>query len=284
MENTDVRNDSTYTKEIDLERSATSTEGGHYTKDGYQHRTSIIGRIPASGAVISAFGGAFQPDPPKPSFRKFGNPGPLGLCAFALTTFVLSLINVQARGVSAPNIVVSLAYAYGGLVQLLAGMWEMAVGNTFGATAFASYGGFWISYALIETSGSTQSYGIVEAYEGQTNELNSALGFYLLAWVIFTTMCVFFTLKSTLASFAMFLLLDLTYLLLAISHFKAVNGAANIPIQKAAGVVGIVTSILGWWNALAGIAERSNSFFTIPVFPFPWGETVKPKRKGTRID
>lgn len=79
--------------------------------------------------MMPAFGGAFQPGPYLPSFRKFANPAPLGLCAFALTTFVLSLVNANARSVSVPNIVVGLAYAYGGLIQLLAGMWEMAVGS-----------------------------------------------------------------------------------------------------------------------------------------------------------
>lgn len=64
------------------------------------------------------------------SVRKLANPSPLGLCAFALTTFVLSLINIQARGVQTNNIVLGLALFYGGLVQLLAGMWEFATGNS----------------------------------------------------------------------------------------------------------------------------------------------------------
>lgn len=79
--------------------------------------------------MMPAFGGELQPGPYQPNFRKFGNPAPLGLCAFALTTFVLSLVNANARNVGVPNIVVGLAYAYGGLIQLLAGMWEMAVGS-----------------------------------------------------------------------------------------------------------------------------------------------------------
>ena len=75
-------------------------------------------------ARFPAFGGEFQPGLYRPTNnRKFANPAPLGLSAFALTTFVLGLINVQARGVQTPNIVVALAYGYGGLVQLLAGMW-----------------------------------------------------------------------------------------------------------------------------------------------------------------
>lgn len=75
-------------------------------------------------ARFPAFGGEFQPGLYKPTTeRKFANPAPLGLSAFALTTFVLSLINLQTKGVSKPNVVVAIAFGYGGLVQLLAGMW-----------------------------------------------------------------------------------------------------------------------------------------------------------------
>jgi len=97
-----------------------------------------------------AFGGEFQPGLHQnvPAQKKFANPAPLGLGAFALTTFVLSCINLKANKVVEPNLVVALAYGYGGLIQLLAGMWEMAVGNTFGATALSSYGGFWISFGV----------------------------------------------------------------------------------------------------------------------------------------
>lgn len=73
---------------------------------------------------LPAFGGEFQPGLYKPiEARKFANPAPLGLSAFALTTFVLSAVNLGVRGVSAPNVAVPLAFGYGGLVQLLAGMW-----------------------------------------------------------------------------------------------------------------------------------------------------------------
>ena len=75
-------------------------------------------------ARLPAFGGEFQPGLYRPTdHRKFANPAPLGLSAFALTTFVLSLINIGVRDVTTPNIVVALAFGYGGLVQLLAGMW-----------------------------------------------------------------------------------------------------------------------------------------------------------------
>jgi uncharacterized protein len=88
-------------------------------------RTSDVASLPA-------FGGEFQPGLYKSvEGRKFANPAPLGLSAFALTTFVLSLINVGTRGLTAPNIVVALAFGYGGLVQLLAGMWYVLAQNSF---------------------------------------------------------------------------------------------------------------------------------------------------------
>lgn len=101
--------------------------------EGYAARTQSNGRLGhpngTDNPMLPAFGGQLQPGPYTPNFRKFANPAPLGLCAFALTTFVLSLVNANARNVGVPNIVVGLAYAYGGLIQLLAGMWEMAVGS-----------------------------------------------------------------------------------------------------------------------------------------------------------
>jgi hypothetical protein len=89
------------------------------------HNTGIVNQ----NTMLPPWGGAFQPAPYTPNFRKFGNPAPLGLSAFALTTFVLSLVNARAGGVTVPAVVVGIAYGYGGLVQLLAGMWEFAVGS-----------------------------------------------------------------------------------------------------------------------------------------------------------
>jgi len=211
--------------------------------------------------------------------RKFGNPAPLGLSAFALTTFILSLINVQTRGVVTPNIVVGCAYAYGGLVQLLAGMWELAVGNTFGATALASYGGFWISYAMIETGGGN-SYGIAAAYTDPV-ELEHAVGFYLIGWFIFTTILVACTLRSTLAFFSLFFFLDITFLLLAIGRFQLVDGAMNVPVTKAGGVFGLITAFIAWYNAWAGICDPTNSFMQPHVIHFPWSDKGRQAR-GTK--
>jgi len=236
-------------------------------------------------ARFPAFGGEFQPGLYRPTTeRKFGNPAPLGLSAFALTTFILSLINVQAHGVTTPNIVVAAAYGYGGLVQLLAGMWEMAVGNTFGATALSSYGGFWISFAIVLTPG---GFGIVDAYatdNGSTFDL--AFGFFLFGWFIFTFLLLICTLRSTVAFFLLFFFLDLTFLLLAIGYILPLPQGAgpNPTIIKAGGYFGLFAAFTAWYNALAGIADSSNSFFVIPVAHFPWSVKGREVRAAAKTE
>lgn len=243
-------------------------------------------------ARFPAFGGEFQPGLYKPTdHRKFANPAPLGLSAFALTTFVLSLINLKTRGVSEPNIVVALAFGYGGLVQLLAGMWEMAVGNTFGATALSSYGGFWLSLAIVLTPGGFEivsNYAVKNAAGDPTghgaDDFNNAFGFFLLGWFIFTTILLICTLRSTVAFFMLFFTLDLAFLMLTIGHFKSVGGVVNIHFNKAGGVFGLLAAFLAWYNALAGIADDSNSFFVIPVAHFPWSVKGRERRATSKTD
>jgi len=244
-------------------------------------------------ARFPAFGGEFQPGLYRPTdHRKFANPAPLGLSAFALTTFVLSLINVGTRDVTEPNIVVALAFGYGGLVQLLAGMWEMAVGNTFGATALSSYGGFWISLAIVLTPG---GFDIVAGYAtkdpttgdptgANANDFNNAFGFFLIGWFIFTTILLLCTLRSTVAFFLLFFFLDMAFLFLAIARFQSKAGAESIPLNKAGGYFGLFAAFMAWYNALAGIADDSNSFFVIPVAHFPWSVKGRERRTTTKTE
>jgi succinate-acetate transporter protein len=209
--------------------------------------------------------------------RKFANPAPLGLCAFALTTFLLSAINMHARGLDQPHIAVTVAFGYGGLVQLLAGMWEMAVGNTFGATALSSYGGFWISYAILLTP----AFSLQEPDGPYKGDAASPIGFFLMGWFIFTTLLLLCTLKSSWAFFLLFFFLDLAFLFLACEHFAHDNGneAAKIGLQKTGGLFGFLAAFLAWYNAFAGIADKSNSFFQPALFHFPWSDKGKEMRK-----
>lgn len=125
----------------------------------------------------------------------------------------------------------------------------MAVGNTFGATALSSYGGFWISYAIILTP----SFGVIEAYTANKGTtLDTALGFYLAGWFIFTTILLICTLRSTVAFFLLFFFLDLAFLLLTIGKFRTANAAK---INAAGGYFGLFAAFMAWYNALAGIAD-----------------------------
>jgi len=250
------------------------------SKEGSMHheKTAHVSQIGAA-KIVSASGGDFQPSPHEniAQQKKIANPAPLGLGAFALTTFVLSLINLNTRKISEPNLVVALAYGYGGLVQLLAGMWEMAIGNTFGATALSSYGGFWLSFAVVLTP----STGIVAAYTGEdgVNNFSDVFALYLWGWFIFTTLCMLLTLRSTIAFASLFIVLDLAFLCLALGEQNAVSSpSTTAAFAKAGGSFGLMAAFLAWYNMFAGMADNTNFWFNIPVSHLPWSEKKKLER------
>jgi len=202
--------------------------------------------------------GGHPQDNSQPAFpvyhRKFANPAPLGLFGFALTTYVLSMYNVQARGVTEPNVVVGLALGYGGLAQFIAGVWEFASGNTFGATAFCSYGGFWWSYAAILIPNSGITAAVPEA------ELPNALGIYLSGWFIFTFIMLVGSFRSSAALVTLFFFLDITFLLLFVAEFTG-NGS----ITKAGGAFGILTAAIAFYAGAAGLWTPDSTMIQIPV-------------------
>lgn len=210
--------------------------------------------------LIAAFGGDFRPGLSAPPSRKFANPSPLGLSAFAMTTFVLSLINLRARHVTNSSIVVGLAFFYGGVIQMISGIWEMVVENTFGATALTSYGGFWLSWAAIMTD----AFGIISSYGDDTDALASAIGFFLIGWFIFTFLLLLCTVRSTVAFFGLFLTLDITFLLLACGEFTG-----HVGVTKAGGWMGVITAFFGWYNAFAGVATKENSYLALKPWYMP---------------
>ncbi|CCE85794.1 Piso0_005425 [Millerozyma farinosa CBS 7064] len=210
--------------------------------------------------LMEAFGGALNPEASPYPVHKFANPAPLGLAAFAFTTFVLSLYNAQAMGITVPNVVVSAATFYGGAMQFMAGVWELALGNTFGATALCSYGSFWLSYAAILI----KSFNIGSGYGDDKDMLANATGFFLLSWAIFTLLLVLVTMKSTVAFCSLFFFLFLTFVLLAAGEFSG-----KVGVTRAGGVVGVITAVLGWYNAYAGAADRNNTYLTVKPILLP---------------
>jgi len=182
----------------------------------------------------------------QPAAAATANPAPLGLCAFALTTFVLSAAN--AGLFTGATIVIGLALFYGGLAQLLAGMWEFRAGNTFGATAFTSYGAFWLAV------GATLQLKLIPN--------GAAFGFFLLGWTIFTGLMFLGTLRSNGALIAVFGLLFLTFLFLAIGALGGSSGLTTL-----GGWLGILTALMAWYTALAGILASGNNVFRLPTWP-----------------
>lgn len=173
------------------------------------------------------------------------DPAPLGLAAFAMTTFVLSMSNTQVWP-SAGSAAVALAIAYGGLAQLLAGMWEFKRGNTFGATAFSSFGAFWISFYFLAN--------VVHGVDP------FALGTFLLGWTIFTLYMTVASARVSAAVFAVFVLLTLTFLFLTIGAFLSSEGWT-----KTGGWFGVATAAAAWYASFAGVTNETFKRILIPT-------------------
>jgi succinate-acetate transporter protein len=155
---------------------------------------------------------------------------------------------VSAKGIGA---VLAVAIAYGGIAQLLAGMWEFRTGNTFGAVAFSSYGAFWISFFFLVR--------VVPADLVTPH----ALSLYLWAWGIFTTYMFLASLRTTAAVSLVFLLLAVTYILLAIGDM----GGGHTGITHAGGYVGIVTAVAAWYASFAAVINSTFGRVIAPVVP-----------------
>jgi succinate-acetate transporter protein len=154
----------------------------------------------------------------------------------------------------------------------------MAVGNTFGATALSSYGGFWLSFAIILTPGGFQIEETLSPNGNETKFFNS-FGLYLMGWFIFTFLLLICTLRSTVAFFSLFFTLDIAFMMLGIGYLQHDGTGPQEQCIIAGGVFGLLAAFLAWYNALAGIADSSNSFFVIPVAHFPWSDKGRERRE-----
>jgi succinate-acetate transporter protein len=192
------------------------------------------------------------------------DPGPLGLAGFAGTTFVLSLINTGLVGTQRlPGggllpMVAALALAYGGIAQLVAGLWEFRTGNTFGAVAFCSYGAFWISFFFI-----VQSVG-----HNAPTEVFSGLGLYLWMWGLFTAYMFIASLRTTGVVALVFLLLAITFIVLGIGN-SALAGTASATngTIKLGGWIGLVTALVAWYASFAAVVNSTFGRVVAPVVP-----------------
>jgi succinate-acetate transporter protein len=186
--------------------------------------------------------------PPQESPR-VADPGPLGLAAFAGTTFFLSAVNAGWVSEGATAGVLGLAFFYGGLAQLLAGMWEFANKNTFGAVAFTSYGAFWLSFWYL-------------VGHLPTTDVPAALGLYLLVWTIFTGYMTFGATRVSGAVLAVFALLTITFFFLCIGNWSSTTWVVRV-----GGWFGIFTALAAWYASFAGVTNSTFRRVVFPTFP-----------------
>jgi hypothetical protein len=184
------------------------------------------------------------------------DPAPLGLAAFALTTFLLSAANARWMSHATGGAFLGYAFAYGGLCQLLAGMWEFRNRNVFGATAFSTYGGFWIGL-----------YFWAKFAVGSTTPVAAAnhdVGWILLAFAIVNTYLLILSTQVNLAVFGVFLTLEATEIIDAIGKFHQ-GVALYTGILQVGGYVGMITAAVAWYTSAAGIANGMGGTLKLPV-------------------
>jgi succinate-acetate transporter protein len=180
------------------------------------------------------------PASPVPLAPAVANPAALGLAGFALTTFVLSAHNA---GWANDLTWVGLAFFYGGLAQFMAGMWEFRANNTFGATAFTTYGAFWMSLATFVV--------LVLAGKVPAGQIAGDEGWFLLAFAVFNTYMLILSTRVSVAVFLVFLTLEVTEIVLFIGAFAGSTGLIQI-----GGYVGIITAIVAWYTSFATVANN----------------------------
>jgi uncharacterized protein len=211
-------------------------------KEGSMEAATVQRRDPTRGAG----------EEPIARVTSIADPGPLGLGAFAMTTFVLSMYNANLVNEKGVPVVLGLALAYGGLVQLLAGMWEFRTGNTFGAVAFSSFGAFWLSFWALEVFYAKSIGGNV----------GHSVGLYLWAWAIFTAYMTVAAMRVSGAVLLVFVLLTVTFILLAIG-----TTGAHKTVTHWGGYLGLATAAAAWYASFAAVVNHTFDRVLLPVIP-----------------
>ncbi len=210
-------------------------------------------------STAEATGAAAAPGehrPAEPPKNPIADPIPIGIAGFGMTTFVLSCLNSGFfGGAEAVPMVLGLAIFYGGLVQLIAGIWAFARGETFVAAAFCSYGGgFWLSYFFLV-------YFIAPGLDPSI--AGDAVGLYLLSWAIFTFYMTIAALRTNMAVVVVFVTLTATYVLLTLSEL----GIAATTLGHIGGYVGITCAVAAWYVAFAHVTASTFGKELAPTYP-----------------
>ncbi len=209
---------------------------------------------------------AVQPSATAAPPSGIADPAPLGLAAFALTTFLLSAKNANWMTHATSTAWLGYAFAYGGLVQLLAGMWEFRNRNVFGAVAFSTYGGFWIGLGLWFRLVALPAIGAARpaTLAATITAINHDVGWILLAFFIFNTYMLILSTQVNLAVFGVFLTLGLTELILFIGNFE-LGSAATSGLVQVGGYIGLVTAVVAWYTSFALVSRGMTGRLKFPV-------------------
>jgi uncharacterized protein len=199
------------------------------------------------------------------------DPGPLGLAAFALTTFLLSALNANWMTHATGTTWIPFALAYGGIAQLLAAMWEFRNRNVVGATGFGTFGAFWIGlalYFLLEVN-PTVAAAVAHPLTLTTAvaHIHHDLGWILLGFAIFTTYILIMVTQTNAALFATFFFLWVTLIILVIGFFDLSGTATTSGIVQTGGYVGVLTAAVAWYTSAAGMAAGIGGKLRLPVGP-----------------
>lgn len=205
---------------------------------------------------------------PKPT-TKIGNPSPLGLLSFGITTFVLGLYHCGAglphsdpgAGPGPDTAIIGMAMFMGGVAQFAAGMWEFRVGNTFGATVFTSYGAFWLAYTAFKIPG----FGVEEGYKGDERALSFAIGIFLTLWGFLTLGFLLAALRTSIGIVCTLSTLVIAFLLLAISEYtKTLNESASSNVEKAGGAFSVICAACALYTGFAKMMTPESTYVRLP--------------------
>ena len=176
------------------------------------------------------------------------NPGPLGLLAFGMTTLLLSLHNLGLFGLD--STILAMGIFYGGLAQIIAGVFEFKKGNTFSATAFTSYGMFWLTFVFIQIG---PMYGIQSA-DG------TSLGAYFIIWGILTLFLFIGTLKKNRSLQIVFSTLFILFFVVAIKDITGISEVAYL-----AGIIGLICGCTAMYTAFGEVINEQNGKIVMPL-------------------
>ncbi|UJR24540.1 hypothetical protein I4U23_005915 [Adineta vaga] len=190
------------------------------------------------------------------------NPTPIGFCAFSLTLFVYSFYMAGATVpiTASASIAMGLGLFYGGVIELIAGIFELRIGNNFYALTFFSYAGYWLGLAALYVSG---SFAFMTPFAADTVAFYNAMGVFYLAWTIFTLAMLISSIRTNVITVIFFFFLLLTYILFTASYFRE----GHYDLRRAGGAIGIFTAVIGWYKAFASLLIKGdNAYFELPLF------------------